>query len=188
MKSAAQAAPRDITSRGDVPEHAREAARAKVRRLDRLVKGPVPGGRVELVQEHNPGSSYPRGPRGSLTRRVPRARACHGPDDGCRCRRTGRAPASPASPHRRANDHRQEGSSPPGEWRHGTRRKRASRAPIPCPSPDCASVGHGHAGFLDAGLEAPVDRPTRSTYRSPSAPRKRRPMSAYAASRSVTRR
>lgn len=44
----------EVVARGDVSEHAREAARAKVAVLERYVKGPILRARVVLTQERNP--------------------------------------------------------------------------------------------------------------------------------------
>ncbi len=44
----------EVTSRGEVSEHARQQAREKVAALERSVKGPVLGARVVLTQVNNP--------------------------------------------------------------------------------------------------------------------------------------
>ena len=43
----------DVTTRGEVSEHARQQARDKVAALERFVKGPILGARVVLTQEHS---------------------------------------------------------------------------------------------------------------------------------------
>jgi ribosomal subunit interface protein len=117
----------EVTSRGEVTEQAKEAARAKVGRLDRVVKGPVLGARVVLVQERNPRIERPARAEGevNLAGRPVRARAD--------------APAMEAAVDelaerlQRALRHAVERmitrqrvppTSPPGEWRHGSRRQR----------------------------------------------------------------
>ena len=49
----------EVTTRGDVSDHAREQAREKLGDLDTLVKGPILGVRVVLIQEANPRISMP---------------------------------------------------------------------------------------------------------------------------------
>jgi ribosomal subunit interface protein len=44
----------EITSRGNVGEHAREHAKDKVGGLERYVKAPILGARVVLITERNP--------------------------------------------------------------------------------------------------------------------------------------
>jgi hypothetical protein len=44
----------EVTTRGDVSDHAREQARKEIGALERFVKGPVLGARVVLIQETNP--------------------------------------------------------------------------------------------------------------------------------------
>jgi len=49
----------EVTTRGDVSDHAREQAREKLGDLEMLVKGPTLGVRVVLIQEVNPRISMP---------------------------------------------------------------------------------------------------------------------------------
>ncbi len=114
----------EVTTRGPVSEAAKEAARVKVERLERFVKGPVLGARVVLIQEPNP--RIERSARASgeinLAGRPIRARV-EAP--------TMEAAVDELAEHlqrqlRRAVDRmitQQRGpeTSPPGEWRHGTR-------------------------------------------------------------------
>ena len=44
----------EITTRGEVSEHAREQAREKISELEAFAKGPFLGARVVLIQEPNP--------------------------------------------------------------------------------------------------------------------------------------
>lgn len=115
----------EVTARGAVPEAAKEAARTKVGRLDRFVKGPVLGARVVLIQEQNPRIEQRARAEGeiNLAGRPIRARVT--------------APAMEAAVdelaehlqrrlrhavERMITRQRVPATSPPGEWRHGTRR------------------------------------------------------------------
>ncbi len=114
----------EVTSRGAVPEQAKEAARAKIGRLDRVVKGPVLGARVVLIQERNPRIELPARAEGevNLAGRPVRAHVA--------------APTMEAAVDELAERLQQQlrhavermitrqrvpPTSPPGEWRHGTR-------------------------------------------------------------------
>jgi ribosomal subunit interface protein len=115
----------EITARGVIPEQVKQTAQAKIERLDRLVKGPVLGARVVLGQERNPRIERPARAEGevNLAGRPVRARVS--------------APTMEAAIDELAERlHRQlrhtvermitrqrvPPTSPPGEWRHGTRR------------------------------------------------------------------
>jgi ribosomal subunit interface protein len=114
----------EVTARGAVPEKAKEAARAKVGRLDRFVKGPVLGARVVLIQEPNPRIEQRARVSGEidLAGRPIRARVAAP---------TMEAAVDELAEHlqrqlRHAVDRmitrqRVPATSPPGEWRHGTR-------------------------------------------------------------------
>ncbi len=115
----------EVTARGEVPEHAKQSARAKVGRLDRVVKGPVLGARVVLVQEHNPRIELPARAEGevNLAGRPVRAQAAAPTMDAAidelaeRLQRQLRHTVE-----RMITRQRVPPTSPPGEWRHGTRR------------------------------------------------------------------
>ncbi len=114
----------DVTARGDVREEAIKAARLKVGRLGHYVKGPVLAARVVLVQEANP--RIERGARAegeiNLAGRPVRAHVA--------------APTMEAAVDELAEQlqrqlrhavermitrQRVPATSPPGEWRHGSR-------------------------------------------------------------------
>jgi ribosomal subunit interface protein len=115
----------DVTSRGKVSEHAKQAAHAKVGRLDRVVKGPVLGARVVLIQEHNPRIELPARAEGevNLAGRPVRAHAAAPTMDAAvdelaeRLQRQLRHTVE-----RMITRQRVAPVSSPGEWRHGTRR------------------------------------------------------------------
>jgi ribosomal subunit interface protein len=117
----------EITVRGEVSERAKVAARTKVGRLDRIVKGPVLGARVVLVQERNPRIERPARAEGevSLSGRPVRARADAPTMEAAvdemaeRLQRQLRHAVE-----RMITRQRIPPTSPPGEWRHGTRRDR----------------------------------------------------------------
>lgn len=114
----------EVTSRGAVPEQAKEAARAKVGRLDRVVKGPVLGARVVLVQERNPRIERPARAEGevNLAGRPVRAQVAAPTMEAAvdelaeRLQRQLRHTVE-----RMITRQRVPPTSPPGEWRHGTR-------------------------------------------------------------------
>lgn len=114
----------EVTARGAVPEAAKEAARAKVGRLDRFVKGPVLGARVVLVQESNPRIERPARAEGeiNLAGRPIRVRvdayAMEAAVDELaeQLQRQLRR-----SVERMITRQRVSSVSPPGEWRHGSR-------------------------------------------------------------------
>lgn len=114
----------EVTARGKVPEAAKEAARTKVGQLEHFVKGPVLGARVVLIEEANPRIERPARAEGeiNLAGRPIRARVD--------------APTMEAAVDELAEQLRRQlrqavermitrqrvpGTSPPGEWRHGTR-------------------------------------------------------------------
>ena len=114
----------EVTARGAVSEAAKDAARTKVGRLDRFVKGPVLGARVVLIQERNPRIELPARAEGeiNLAGRPIRARV-----DAVAME----AAIDELAEHlqrqlRRAVERmitrqRVAPTSPAGEWRHGTR-------------------------------------------------------------------
>ena len=103
----------EVTTRGDVSEHAREQAREKLGGLERLVKGPILGARVVLTQEANPRIPMPRAGRGGDR---PSRPARPGPHrcavDGCSGRRCRRAPAAASAAICRAADHARARAGP----------------------------------------------------------------------------
>ena len=114
----------EVTARGAVSEAAKNAARTKVGRLDRFVKGPLLGARIVLVQERNPRIELPARAEGeiNLAGRPIRARVdAPGMEAAVdelaeRLQRQLRRAVE-----RTITRHRVSPTSPPGEWRHGSR-------------------------------------------------------------------
>ena len=114
----------EVTARGAVSEAAKDAARIKVGRLDRFVKGPILGARVVLVQKRNPRIELPARAEGEINLAGRPIRA-HVDAPGME------AAVDELAEHlqrqlRRAVErtitrHRVSPTSPPGEWRHGSR-------------------------------------------------------------------
>jgi ribosomal subunit interface protein len=117
----------EITARGAVSEAAKDAARTKVGRLDRFVKGPILGARVVLVQEANPRIERPARAEGeiNLAGRPVRARV----DAFAMETAVDELAEHLQRQLRRAVERmitrqRVSPTSPPGEWHHGSRSSR----------------------------------------------------------------
>jgi ribosome-associated translation inhibitor RaiA len=113
----------EVTTRGEVAEGTRQLARAEMARLERLVKGPVLGARVVLIEERNPRVALSARAEGEfvLAGRAVHARAAAESMDAA-VDELGERLGSQVRRHldRTVTRRREPAASPAGEWRHAS--------------------------------------------------------------------